>query len=67
MMRGTWKHEGLIRGLEAMGATYIKHDENAMFFDVPKNGKLANDQAMLERAAQGIDILVGLKLRIRKI
>lgn len=60
---GTWRHEGLILGMEGCGAVFVKIQGNTMFFDIPETFT----QDMLTSAAGGISALFGMKLRVKRI
>lgn len=58
--------KGMIKGMEMMGATFVKADEFNIFFDIPKNGEI-DDDVKLKKARDAFVKKFGLGLRVRRI
>lgn len=57
---------GMIKGMEMMGAKYVKTDGFDLFFDIPKNSEIDDDDK-LKRAKEAFTRMFGLGLRVRRV
>ena len=58
--------KGMIKGMEMMGAEYVKTDGCDLFFNIPINSEL-DDNDKLKRAKETFTKMFGLGLRVRRI
>ena len=58
--------QGMIKGMEDMGAKFVKTDGIDMFFDVPK-GSYIDDAEKLKSAKEAFTKMFGLELRVRMV
>lgn len=56
--------KGMVRGMEMMGASFVKRDGEFLYFDVPK-GCEADSQSVLHRAKEIFKLTHGLGLKVR--
>jgi hypothetical protein len=57
---------GMIKGMEMMGAEYVKTDGFDLFFNIPINSEL-DDNDKLKRVKEAFTKMFGLGLRVRRI
>ncbi len=65
-MKTTTMLKGMIMGTEAMGAKFVKMDENHVYFKIVIGGEL-DDESTLSRCKEGFDRMLGLGLKVRKV
>ncbi|HEX4875644.1 MAG TPA: hypothetical protein VFV31_03170 [Chitinophagaceae bacterium] len=58
--------KGMIKGMEDMGATFVKSDNFDVYFDV-KIGSEIDDETKLKRAKEVFMKSFGLGLKIRRV
>jgi len=58
--------KGMIKGMEMMGAKYVKTDGFDLFFNIPKNSEIDDDDK-LKRAKEAFTQMFGLGLRVRRV
>jgi len=58
--------KGMIKGMEMMGAEYVKTDGSYLFFNIYINSEL-DDNDKLKRAKEAFTKMFGLGLRVRRI
>ena len=57
--------KGMIKGMEEMGATYIKTDGTHLYFEIPRGCQIDNEE-YLKIAKETFFSAFGLGLKIRK-
>jgi len=58
--------KGMILGMENMGAKFVKTDGFDVFFNIPKDSDIDDDEK-LKRAKQAFTKMFGLGLKVRRI
>lgn len=61
-----WELRAAILGLHSQGATYLRHDDQFMYCDIPKLSPLHADEFKLSNAAFIVRTLTGLGLKVRR-
>ena len=59
-----YKNQGVIIGMENMGAIYISQDDDKLYFKIPQTSLLYNDEDMRRRAARACRLLTGKSVHV---
>lgn len=60
------KLNGIINGMESMGAVFVKINETHLFFDIEQGSEIDNDE-YLERSKKICLETLGIGLKVRRV
>lgn len=61
-----WQVDGMVMGMESLGAKFKKIDPPFIYFDIPKGSEIDDDDK-LKRAYDAMRCVLGLRLKIKRV